>query len=76
MMEEDFLQMAECAYKHIRGKDTSPASFEQFKRELTQTNSALRETVGILTTIKDICEHWNYEQRPNDLKYRNRSLVE
>ncbi|ESO87887.1 hypothetical protein LOTGIDRAFT_234876 [Lottia gigantea] len=48
LMEEHFLQMAETAYKNIRRKDTSPASFEQFKRELTHTNDILKESVDIL----------------------------
>ncbi|XP_046578515.1 uncharacterized protein LOC124286220 [Haliotis rubra] len=59
MMEMNFLQMAEAAYKNIRRQDTTPASFEQFSRELVQTNSVLKESVSILSTIREMCEHRN-----------------
>ncbi|KAK6178398.1 hypothetical protein SNE40_013193 [Patella caerulea] len=57
VMAEHYLQMAEAAYKNIRRKDSSPASFEQFKRELCQTNDILKESVDILTDMKKMCKH-------------------
>ena len=57
VMERNFLEMAECAYKSVRRKDCTPEGFEQFKRELTQTNDVLKEAMDILKNIKDFCEH-------------------
>ncbi|KAK7475781.1 hypothetical protein BaRGS_00033002, partial [Batillaria attramentaria] len=70
VMEDHFLRMAEAAYKNIRRTDRSPASFEQFKRELTQTNCILKESVDIVNEIKDLCEHW---QESNVVKTRLQS---
>ncbi|XP_064596192.1 uncharacterized protein LOC135462839 [Liolophura sinensis] len=63
MMESHFLQMTECAYRNIRRKDSSRESFEQFNRELTQTNSVLKESVNILRAIQQICSHKDQRMR-------------
>ncbi|PVD36249.1 hypothetical protein C0Q70_03227 [Pomacea canaliculata] len=57
-LQSNFLRMAETAYRSIRRKDTSAASFEQFKRELTQTNYLLKESASLIACIKQMCEHW------------------
>jgi hypothetical protein len=44
-MERQFLQMAENAYKNIRRHDTSADGFAQFRKELTETNSILKENL-------------------------------
>ena len=72
VMEQNFLQMAECAYKRIRRLDNSPADFDRFRTELAQTNDILRESMGLMKHIRDICDH---RKRPrwwkrNDLPAR------
>ncbi|KAL8589012.1 hypothetical protein ACOMHN_047993 [Nucella lapillus] len=57
VMERDFLKMAECAYKRIRRIDTTPADFDRFRNELAQTNEILRESMGLMKHIRDICDH-------------------
>ena len=57
LMEQNFLQMAECAYKRIRRLDDTPVDFERFRTELAQTNDILRESMGLIKHIRDICDH-------------------
>lgn len=56
-VEEQILIMAKTAYLAIRRRDTTPASFEQFKKELSQTNDILRESMEVMNTLKMLCEH-------------------
>jgi hypothetical protein len=56
-MERQFLQMAENAYKNIRRHDTSADGFAQFRKELTETNSILKESLTVLNNMKAFCEH-------------------
>jgi hypothetical protein len=56
-MERQFLQMAENAYKNIRRHDTSADGFAQFRKELTETNSILKESLTVLNNMKEFCEH-------------------
>ncbi|XP_025081902.1 uncharacterized protein LOC112556768 isoform X3 [Pomacea canaliculata] len=57
VMEGNFLQMAECAYKRIRRLDSSPVDFERFRTELAQTNEILRESMGLMKRIREMCDH-------------------
>lgn len=57
IMERQFLQMAENAYKNIRRHDTSADGFAQFRKELTETNSILKESLTVLNNMKAFCEH-------------------
>ncbi|XP_076462896.1 uncharacterized protein LOC143295208 [Babylonia areolata] len=57
VMERNFLQMAECAYKRIRRMDATPADFDRFRNELAQTNEILRESMGLMKHIRDLCDH-------------------
>jgi hypothetical protein len=43
--------MAENAYKNIRRHDTSADGFAQFRKELTETNSILKESLTVLTGL-------------------------
>lgn len=57
VMEKQFLQMAENAYKNIRRKDSSAEGFEQFRKELVATNEVLKDSLNVLKNMKDMCEH-------------------
>ena len=56
-VEEQILIMAKTAYKAIRRRDNTPASFEQFKKELSQTNEIVKESMEIMHTLKILCKH-------------------
>jgi hypothetical protein len=56
-MRQEFLQMAENAYRKVRRRDSSPQDFERFHMELIQTNDILRESMELMTHISDICDH-------------------
>ncbi|KAH9489931.1 hypothetical protein Btru_038292 [Bulinus truncatus] len=56
-VEELMLQMAKNAYAAIRRKDTTPAAYEQFKKELEGTNKLIMESTEVCNTIKMICRH-------------------
>ncbi|KAK7100012.1 uncharacterized protein [Littorina saxatilis] len=56
-MERNFLQMAEGAYTRIRRMDNSPEDFDRFRTELAQTNEILRESMGLMKHIRDLCDH-------------------
>lgn len=57
IMERNFLQMAENAYKNIRRHDTSADGFAQFRKELTETNKILKDSLTVLNNMKEFCEH-------------------
>lgn len=57
VMERQFLQMAENAYKNIRRHDTSADGFAQFRKELTETNQILKDSLTVLNNMKEFCEH-------------------
>lgn len=57
IMERQFLQMAENAYKNIRRHDTSADGFAQFRKELTETNQILKDSLTVLNNMKEFCEH-------------------
>lgn len=57
VMERNFLQMAECAYKRIRRRDSSSSDFERFRNELAQTNDILRQSMALIKHIREICNH-------------------
>ena len=57
MMEKQFLKMAENAYKNIRRQDDSIDSFAQFRKELTETNLVLKDSMSILQRMRSVCEH-------------------
>ena len=56
-VEEQILVMAKTAYQAIRRRDGTPASFEQFKKELRQTNEVIKESMEIMHTLKILCKH-------------------
>lgn len=58
-VEEQILIMARTAYNTIRRRDHTPASFEQFKKELSQTNDIIKDTMEIMHTLKILCNHGN-----------------
>ncbi|XP_064596010.1 uncharacterized protein LOC135462719 [Liolophura sinensis] len=60
-VEEQMLQMAKNAYKNIRRRDDTPASFEQFKKELGQTNTIIKDSMEIMHTLKILCRHGDIE---------------
>ena len=41
-VEEQILRMAKEAYRNIRRRDATPAAFEQFRKELQQTNAIVK----------------------------------
>lgn len=49
-VEEQILTMAKEAYRNIRRRDATPAAFEQFRKELHQTNEIIK---GISITMCD-----------------------
>lgn len=57
IMERQFLEMAESAYRSVRRIDASPRGFEQFKRELIQTNEIMKDSMQVLKNIRAFCEH-------------------
>jgi len=57
IMEKQFLEMAESAYRAVRRIDASPRGFEQFRRELIQTNEVMKESLDVLKNIRSFCEH-------------------
>ncbi|GFR98274.1 caspase-2 [Elysia marginata] len=56
-VEEQILIMAKGAFAHIRRRDASPAAFEQFRKEIQQTNIAIKESMEIRNTLKELCRH-------------------
>ncbi|XP_033725537.1 uncharacterized protein LOC117315454 [Pecten maximus] len=56
-VEEQILVMARTAYSTIRRRDNTPAAFEQFKKELSQTNDIIKDTAEIMHTLKILCKH-------------------
>ncbi|XP_069103309.1 myosin heavy chain, clone 203-like [Argopecten irradians] len=56
-VEEQILLMARTAYSTIRRRDHTPAAFEQFKKELSQTNDIIKDTAEIMHTLKILCKH-------------------
>ncbi|CAG5133650.1 unnamed protein product, partial [Candidula unifasciata] len=56
-VEEQVLIMAKAAFAHLRRRDGSAAAFEQFKKEVKQTNEALQESVEIVNALKLLCHH-------------------
>ncbi|XP_059154225.1 uncharacterized protein LOC131939757 [Physella acuta] len=56
-IEATILKIAEDAYSKIKRKDCTPSSFEQFKKELQQTNELVKETVEAYNAIKLVCSH-------------------
>ncbi|OWF51729.1 uncharacterized protein LOC110448711 [Mizuhopecten yessoensis] len=56
-VEEQILVMARTAYSTIRRRDNTPASFEQFKKELSQTNDIIKDTAEVMHTLKILCKH-------------------
>ncbi|WAR29101.1 hypothetical protein MAR_002669 [Mya arenaria] len=57
IMEKQFLEMAESAYRSVRRIDASPRGFEQFRKELIQTNEVMKDSLDVLKNIKSFCEH-------------------
>ncbi|XP_033725582.1 uncharacterized protein LOC117315484 [Pecten maximus] len=57
VMEKQFLNMAENAYKNIRRQDMSAEGFAQFRKELGDTNDILKESLQVLQHMKEFCEH-------------------
>lgn len=57
IMERQFLEMAESAYRSVRRIDGSPRGFEQFRRELIQTNEVMKDSMDVLKSIRSFCEH-------------------
>ncbi|KAK3096106.1 hypothetical protein FSP39_023291 [Pinctada imbricata] len=57
VMEKQFMKMAENAYKNIRRQDDSSESFAQFRRELSETNNVLKDSIVILQQMKNVCDH-------------------
>jgi len=57
IMEKQFLEMAESAYRSVRRIDASPRGFEQFRRELIQTNEVMKDSLDVLKNIRSFCEH-------------------
>lgn len=57
IMERQFLEMAESAYRSVRRIDASPRGFEQFRRELIQTNEVMKDSMDVLKNIRAFCEH-------------------
>ncbi|OWF55198.1 uncharacterized protein LOC110463052 [Mizuhopecten yessoensis] len=57
VMERQFLNMAENAYKNIRRQDMSTEGFAQFRKELSDTNDILKESLQVLQHMKEFCEH-------------------
>lgn len=57
IMEKQFLEMAESAYRSVRRYDASPRGFEQFRLELIQTNEAMKDSMEVLKNIRSFCEH-------------------
>ncbi|KAL5020371.1 hypothetical protein ScPMuIL_003263 [Solemya velum] len=56
-VEEQILTMARTAYRNIRRHDMTPAAFEQFKKELSQTNDIVKDSMEIMHTLKILCKH-------------------
>ncbi|RUS81630.1 hypothetical protein EGW08_010593, partial [Elysia chlorotica] len=56
-VEEQILLMAKGAFAHIRRRDASPAAFEQFRKEIQQTNIVIKESMEIRNTLKELCRH-------------------
>ncbi|KAL3886439.1 hypothetical protein ACJMK2_026431 [Sinanodonta woodiana] len=56
-VEEQLLLMAKHAYHNIRRRDETPAAFEQFRKELSQTNEIVRDSMEIMNTLKILCTH-------------------
>ncbi|BFY98479.1 hypothetical protein BsWGS_01519 [Bradybaena similaris] len=56
-VEEQILTMAKGAFSLIRRRDASASAFEQFKKELKQTNEAITETMETVNALKILCRH-------------------
>ncbi|XP_041355979.1 uncharacterized protein LOC121373401 [Gigantopelta aegis] len=56
-VEEQILIMAKNAYRNIRRRDGTPAAFEQFRKELGQTNAIIKDSMEIMHTLKILCRH-------------------
>ena len=60
-VEEQILRMAKEAYRNIRRRDATPAAFEQFRKELQQTNAIVKGESAvwfliIIIIITKICK--------------------
>lgn len=53
-LEKQIFIMAKNAYSQIRRKNDSPAAYEQFRKELTGTNTVIKESLEV---IKLLCKH-------------------
>ncbi|XP_050397726.1 kinesin-related protein 4 isoform X2 [Patella vulgata] len=56
-VEEQILLLSKNAYKTIRRRDQSAAAFEQFRKELAQTNAVIKDSMEIMNTLKILCRH-------------------
>ena len=64
-VEKQILMMAKNAFANIRRRNDSPAAFEQFRKEVTGTNAAIKESLEVLNTIKLFCKHDSGRQLEN-----------
>ena len=56
-MEKHFMEMATSAYKSIRRYDGTMHSFVQFKEELTETNTVIKDSMELLQNVRQLCVH-------------------
>ena len=56
-MEKHFMEMATSAYKSIRRYDGTMYSFKQFKKELTETNTVIKDSMELLQNVRRLCVH-------------------
>ncbi|XP_046350257.2 uncharacterized protein LOC124131199 [Haliotis rufescens] len=56
-VEEQILIMAKTAFRNIRRRDDTPAAFEQFRKELRETNTVIKDSMEIMHTLKILCRH-------------------
>ena len=56
-IENEILQMARDAYKNLRCQGNTNKSFQQFEKELHETNYKIFDTIKVLGSIKSICKH-------------------
>lgn len=56
-VEDEILHMARDAFHKIRRKDDSLDSFNQFQKELDETNKTIQQAMEILCSFKSLCKH-------------------
>ncbi|KAL5020505.1 hypothetical protein ScPMuIL_003397 [Solemya velum] len=57
MITEHFFDLAAKTYESIRRQNTSPEGFEQFKKQLIESNEMLKDSMRVMRDMRGFCKH-------------------